>query len=266
MKLFARTFSVSSVALVTSLVACGSSDPSNPSNVAGSGGGPSGAGAGGTSAGAANGGVGGQSSAGAAGSAGSAGAAGGGNAGAAGSAGAGGSSGMAGAGGAAAFGPIKCAPTGTDDGKHDLTGGEGGPDPAEWTLKAGVTAGTVTAKASFASMSYLTDANQPKVLHFPYWIYTSANYVKGSPAILLLMGDGNQFLNDFHFPTVLDNLTAAGDLPPTVAVFVDPPTDGERVLTYDPPTDTYTKFLFDELLPQAVLPTYTVSRLSLIHI
>jgi enterochelin esterase family protein len=167
---------------------------------------------------------------------------------------------MAGAGGAAPFGSIKCTPTGTGDGKHDLVGGEGGPAPAEWTLKAGVTAGTVTPMASFTSMAYSTDKYQAKVLHFPYWIYTSANYVKGNPAIVLLMGDGNQFLTQFHFPTVLDNLTAAGELPPTVAIFIDPPSDGMRVLTYDPPTDSYTKFLFDEFLPQIIYDKYSVSR------
>ena len=51
----------------------------------------------------------------------------------------------------------------------------------------------------------------------------------GQPAIFLLFGDGNQFLTDFHAATVLDNLTASKDLPPTVALFVDPPSDGDRV-------------------------------------
>jgi len=253
-----------SVALAAAQLACGSSsDAPASSSAAGSAGLPGAAGAAGSSAGAGApaAGAAGQASAGTAGTIGSAGT--GGNAGSSGSAGTAGTlgiSGSAGASGAAPFGVLKCNPTGSGDGKQTLVGGEGSPAPAEWTLKAGVTAGTVTLSASFASQSYLTDMYQAKVLHFPYWIYTSANYVPGKPAILLLMGDGNQFLTQFHFATVLDNLSAAGDLPPTVALFVDPPTDGQRVLTYDPPTDTYTKFLFDELLPSVVFGKYTVSR------
>lgn len=147
------------------------------------------------------------------------------------------------------FGPITCTPGTAGDGKSNLSATS---DPPEWKLGAGVKAGTVTAKASFASKTY----NQ----HFPYWIYTSANYVPGQPAIFLLFGDGNQFLTDFHAATVLDNLTASKDLPPTVALFVDPPSDGDRVQTYDPPTPKYTTFLFDELLPSAIFGKYSISR------
>jgi enterochelin esterase family protein len=136
------------------------------------------------------------------------------------------------------------------DGKHDLPVSTS--DPPEWTLGAGVSAGTVTPSASFASTTY----NQ----HFPYWIYTSANYVSGMPAIFLLFGDGNQFLTDFHAATVLDNLSATHALPPAVALFIDPPSDGDRVATYDPPTDEYTNFLFNEILPQVIFDKYSVSR------
>jgi enterochelin esterase family protein len=149
----------------------------------------------------------------------------------------------------APFGPITCTPGTAGNGQSNLAANG---DPAEWKLGAGVAAGTLTAKASFASKTYN--------LHFPYWIYTSASYVPGQPAIFLLFGDGNQFLTDFHAATVLDNLTAAHELPPTVALFVDPPSDGDRVQTYDPPTPKYTTFLFDELLPAAIFGKYSVSR------
>lgn len=164
-----------------------------------------------------------------------------------GSAGTGGSS--AGAGGAP-FGPLKCTPGTDGDGKHDLP--STATAPPEWTLGAGVAAGKVTASASLASTSY----NQ----HFPYWIYTSADYVSGMPAIFLLFGDGNQFLTDFHAATVLDNLTASHALPPTVALFIDPPSDGDRVMTYDPPTEKYTDFLVNEILPQVIFGKYSISR------
>jgi len=132
--------------------------------------------------------------------------------------------------------------------------------PAEWTLQPGAVAGKVTAKASYVSANYTPG-------HFSYWVYTSANYVMGSPAIFLLFGDGNQFLTDFHAATVLDNLTSAHDLPPTVALFIDPPSDGvsgpkeaDRQAAYDPPTDKYTTLLFDEILPSVIFGKYTISR------
>src|SRR5579872_4133608 len=56
---------------------------------------------------------------------------------------------------------ITCNPGTDGDGKHTLTSG----NPPEWTLKAGVTPGKLTATVSFASQTY----NQ----HFPYRIYTS---------------------------------------------------------------------------------------------
>jgi enterochelin esterase-like enzyme len=228
------------------VIACGSASASatNSESTAGAGGTPSSAGTGGASAG----------SGGSAGSAvaqagsNASGSGSGGMAGAPGTAGAGGSA--AGAGGASPFGPIHCLPGANGDGKHDLPASA--TNPAEWTLQTGATAGKVTDKVSFASTSY----NQ----HFPYWVYTSANYVSGMPAIFLLFGDGNQFLTDFHAATVLDNLTAAKDLPPTVALFIDPPSDGDRVQTYDPPTDKYTNFLFNEILPSVIVGKYSISR------
>jgi enterochelin esterase-like enzyme len=155
-----------------------------------------------------------------------------------------------GAGGAPPFGPITCNPGTNGDGRSNLPPTT--TDPPEWTLAAGVTAGKVTATASYASTGY----NE----HFPYWVYTSANYASGMPAIFLLFGDGNQFLTDFHAATVLDNLTATHALPPTVALFIDPPSDGDRVQTYDPPTSKYTTFLFDEILPAVVFGKYSISR------
>jgi enterochelin esterase-like enzyme len=220
------------------VVACSSESATNSESTGGT---PGGSGTGGANAGTG-------------GSAGSAVAQAGGNA--SGGGGMGGALSTAGAGGSAAgaggapFGAIQCTPGTNGDGKHDLPASA--TDPAEWTLRAGATAGKMSDKVSFASTSYKQ--------HFPYWVYTSANYVSGMPAIFLLFGDGNQFLTDFHAATVLDNLTAAKDLPPTVALFIDPPSDGDRVQTYDPPTDKYTNFLFNEILPSIIIGKYSVSR------
>ena len=108
-------------------------------------------------------------------------------------------------------------------------------------------------------------------------VYRPAAMVRGSlrePAALMVFLDGHAYLNEntTNAPAVLDNLIAAGDLPPTVAVFVDPgfhrkqlietagrlpeprgwnPTPGNRSAEYDTVSDDYGKFLVDELLPAA---------------
>ena len=56
-------------------------------------------------------------------------------------------------------------------------------------------------------------------------IYTPANYgSKGKPSHLLVVFDGDDHVEpDFALPTTLDNLIAAGKIPPTVAVLVNHP-------------------------------------------
>jgi hypothetical protein len=149
-----------------------------------------------------------------------------------------------------------CSPGTAGNGQFTLTSG----DPPEWQLAPGVIAGKLTPVASFLSPSY--------GLHFAYVVYTSANYVPGKPAVFLVFGDGlSMYLNGgFHAATVLDNLTATGDIPPAVALFIDPPTppDGGdptalRVQTYDPPTDKYPTFLTSEIIPAVILGKYSIS-------
>ena len=232
------------VALSLSALGCGTSSSANPASSATTGGSPSAAGMTSVSGGGAGGAAGGMLA--------SAGgnATGGANSGAGGSLGGTNAGGATAAAGTAPFGPFNCTPGTIGDGRLNLP--STATNPPEWTLGAGASAGKVTASASFASTGY----NQ----HFPYWVYTSANYVSGSPAIFLLFGDGNQFLTDFHAATVLDNLTSTQALPPTVALFIDPPSDGDRVMTYDPPTPKYTDFLFSEILPAVIIGKYSVSR------
>ncbi|HET6284087.1 MAG TPA: hypothetical protein VFH73_24230 [Polyangia bacterium] len=137
------------------------------------------------------------------------------------------------------------------NGMHDLTAGLQA-DPPEWRLAPGVKAGTLTASASFASTIYGQ--------HFPYRVYASANVQKGRPAVFMTFADGSEYIGGFHTPTVLDNLTASGDVPPAVVLFIDPPSDGDRVRTYDPPTDKYSRFLLQEIIPAVVDPTFTISK------
>lgn len=164
--------------------------------------------------------------------------------------GAGGSAGGSGGGGEGpvVFGKLHC-PTSTEgNGVHMTTAMQ----PPEWKLGAGVTPGTVTNQAELTSQTY-------GGYKFPYRIYTSANYVKGQPALLLVFGDGGMYLDGgYQSRTVLDNLTAEGAIPPVVGLFVDPGND--RVNIYDPPTDKYATFLTGELIPQVILDEYSVSR------
>jgi enterochelin esterase family protein len=81
------------------------------------------------------------------------------------------------------------------------------------------------------------------------WIYLPPNYqAKGKPYRLLILFDGQSYLDLVPTSTILDNLIAARKIPPTIAVLVDNPTpaDRERELPcYQPFAD----FLVKELLP-----------------
>src|SRR5258708_34312159 len=118
---------------------------------------------------------------------------------------------------------IVCNPGTEGNGKQNVAQTGLQTDPPEWTLGAGVKPGTLTPSMSFLSTIYGQ--------HFPYRIYTSANVVKGHPAVFMMFGDGGTYISGFHTPTVLDDLTAAGDVPPVVVLFIDPPSDGDRVKT-----------------------------------
>ncbi|MBV9579520.1 MAG: esterase family protein [Chloroflexi bacterium] len=83
-------------------------------------------------------------------------------------------------------------------------------------------------------------------------IYVPAATV--GPAAVMVFQDGVWAYESF-VPTVFDNLIAAGDMPPTVGVFVDPgvfadTTVSNRSLEYDTLSDQYARFLLDELLPE----------------
>jgi enterochelin esterase family protein len=73
------------------------------------------------------------------------------------------------------------------------------------------------------------------------------------PAAVMVFQDGVRQYQQF-VPTVFDNLIAAGDLPPTVGVFLNPgifadTTVSNRSFEYDTLSDQYTRFLLDEILP-----------------
>jgi len=99
-----------------------------------------------------------------------------------------------------------------------------------------------------------------------YWVYVPSQYTGEEPACLVVFQDGRGAWPDkksIRAPIVFDNLIHAGDMPVTIAVFinpgiipaVDPETSvsqNNRQLEYDAVSGDYADFLMDELLPAAL--------------
>jgi hypothetical protein len=99
-----------------------------------------------------------------------------------------------------------------------------------------------------------------------YWVHVPAGYDPADPPNLLVFQDGQRATNpegSLRIPVVLDNLIAAGDIPPTLGVFVTPGNLSERypdtlgmsnpdhrAAEYDALDDTYVRMLTEELLPE----------------
>ena len=82
----------------------------------------------------------------------------------------------------------------------------------------------------------------------PIWIYTPHGYAADKkPYGLLVLTDGGLYVNTAHVATTLDNLIAAGLIPPLVAVMVDNP-DRWRELSCNL---QYADFLAQEIVPWA---------------
>lgn len=84
------------------------------------------------------------------------------------------------------------------------------------------------------------------------WVYVPNQYVKGTPAPLLVVQDGHGYLN--LVPRVLDNLIAAGRVPVQVAVLIDSgggdAQGSQRGLEYDTLSGRYGDFIESEVLPR----------------
>lgn len=97
-----------------------------------------------------------------------------------------------------------------------------------------------------------------------YWIYVPAQYkADGPPACLMVFQDGGGYQSatgQWRVPVVFDNLIAAGEMPVTAALFVNPGQKGEpkagqrgannRSFEYDTVSDKYAVFLETELIPE----------------
>ncbi len=82
----------------------------------------------------------------------------------------------------------------------------------------------------------------------PIWIYTPHRYAADKkPYGLLVLTDGGLYVNTGRVATTLDNLIAAGVIPPLVAVMVDNPDRGRELSC----SSAYADFLAQEIVPWA---------------
>jgi sugar lactone lactonase YvrE len=101
-------------------------------------------------------------------------------------------------------------------------------------------------------------------------VYVPAQYDASKATPFMIFLDGSQALGDsMRVPVVFDNLIAKHDLPPMIAIFVDPGilpavSDADqnrynRIYEYDSLTPRFAEFLLNELIP-AVAKNYNLSK------
>jgi enterochelin esterase-like enzyme/sugar lactone lactonase YvrE len=98
-----------------------------------------------------------------------------------------------------------------------------------------------------------------------WWVYVPAQASRETACGVMVFQDGHDYVSRegrWRVPVVFDNLIAAGDMPPTVAVFLNPghdPAKGKpdnpwrssnRSFEYDSLGDRYARFLIEEVLPE----------------
>lgn len=91
----------------------------------------------------------------------------------------------------------------------------------------------------------------------PIWIYTPHSYAANKkPYGLLVLSDGGLYVNSARVATTLDNLIAAGLIPPLVAVMVDNPDRGGELSC----SSEYADFLAQEIVPWARINYHATDR------
>ncbi|MFT4782016.1 MAG: enterochelin esterase-like enzyme [Pseudohongiellaceae bacterium] len=99
-----------------------------------------------------------------------------------------------------------------------------------------------------------------------YWVYIPEQYKEATPANLMVFQDGYYYIDEtkpMKVPQIIESLITAKKIPATVCVFINPgiveePTksehhpDTQRSIEYDSVNDQYTRFLINELLPEAL--------------
>jgi enterochelin esterase-like enzyme len=142
-----------------------------------------------------------------------------------------------------------CSPTATRYDCQSMAELPGAP-PQPWVVRNGdIPAGKVD-KHTIASDLLKNQRNLS--------VYTPPGYRSdGKPAALLVLFDESAYLNNVPTPVILDNLIAAGKIPPMVAVLIANPSQDTRNKEL-PPNPAFADFLATELVPW-VHAHYTVT-------
>ncbi len=114
---------------------------------------------------------------------------------------------------------------------------------AEWSApRSGVAAGTLeTRRLASRFLGNTRDVH----------LYRPAGWRPGATGnALVVLFDGESYTRDVPTPTILDNLIAAGRLPPTAAIFITNPSNETRGKEL-PPNEDFARFLAAELMPWA---------------
>jgi len=99
-----------------------------------------------------------------------------------------------------------------------------------------------------------------------YWVFVPKQYKANTPANLMVFQDGYYYIDEakpMKVNHVIEKLIVEKKIPPTICVFINPgivldPTkpehhpDTQRSIEYDSVNDQYTRFLVNELLPEAL--------------
>lgn len=111
-----------------------------------------------------------------------------------------------------------------------------------------------------------------------YYIYVPAQYQEGTPAAVMVYQDGHNYVGEngpFRAPVVMDNLIHKGEMPVTIAIFINPGLFADsldkrmgwkvpeglrsnRAHEYDSLSDDYVTMLEKEILP-LVAAKYTLT-------
>ena len=129
------------------------------------------------------------------------------------------------------------------------------PDQQE---QAGVPKGTLTQMPPWQSKIFENTTRD-------WWVYVPAQFKPDGSAALMVFQDGHDYIGpkgNWRVPIVFDNLIARGDLPPIVAIFINPGHDvnqpkpqspwrvSNRSFEYDSLGDRYARFLIEEIMPE----------------
>ena len=152
----------------------------------------------------------------------------------------GGASGTAGTSGGPAGGSTVADPGTDGDGKFTINSPfKAAPESA---TMAGVAKGTrMTFMMSNATSKYYPGGSRQVTVYIP------VGYVANTPAPVLVVQDGTQYGPELM--TVMDNLIAANRIPKTLGIMINPGTN--RSGEYDTVSDTYFKFVTEEVIPLA---------------